>query len=192
MLRTIGFRRLLPALNMALFAAAFCIGSVGGSDTRHESATRDHVVETGTFPAYFKIAVSLNLPAVLTALVVNATVFHFRTSCVPWLVVPLIPLFWFPVGKWFDRRLDWVHRCKPKRTFVRDALAVASGILAILVFLVLLQVVRVVKQGYSGSPDGFWIVLGVCAWFAFVLVVLARMLYSRFLRKPDIVTATSP
>lgn len=190
MLRTIGLRRLLPVLNIALFVAALCIGSAGDPEIQHKSAARDHVTETDTFPAHFKIAVSLNLPPVLTALVINATIFHFRTSCVPWLALPLIPLFWFPVGKWFDRRLGWVPGRKPKRAFVRDALVITSGIFAILFLVVLLQVVRVVKQGYSGSPDALWIVLGVCAWFGFLLVVLAGMLHSRFLAKSDMATTT--
>jgi hypothetical protein len=186
MLRKIGFRRLLPVLSLALYVASICVGNAGRSGTTHISATRTHTAEVGTIPARVKMAVSLNVPAVLAASLLNAIVFHFQTSGVFLLAVPFVPVLWYPVGKWFDRRLGWVHRCKPKRTFIRDTLVVASGVLAILSVVVFAQVI---KRGYPGPPDTFWIAFGVCAWFAFLLVVVAGIFHAHFLQKHEVATS---
>jgi hypothetical protein len=188
MLRRIGFRRLLPLLNLALYVASICIGNAGDSGKTHISASRPPAAEAGTIPARVKIAVSLNVPAVLAASLLNVIVFHFQTSGVFLLAVPFVPLLWYPVGKWFDRRLGWVHRYKSKRTFIRDALVVASSVLAILSVVIFIQVI---KRGHPGPPDPFWIAFGVCAWFAFLLVVVAGIFYAHFLQKPEIATSTA-
>jgi hypothetical protein len=42
---------------------------------------------------------------------------------------------------------------------------------------------QTIKQAYT--PDSLWLVLGVCAWFVFLLVVLAGVFYARFFTSPD-------
>ena len=190
MLRRIGFRRLLPVLNLVLYAASMCIGNASESGQTRMSAAHAHGGEADTIPTRVKIAVALNVPAVIAAFLLNAIAFHFQTNRVFLLAVLFIPLLWYPVGKWFDRRVGWVRRGKPKRTFIRDALLVVSGVLAILSVVVLIQVI---KRGYPGPPDTFWIGFGVCAWFAFLLIVVAGMFHTRFLQKSEItITPMNP
>lgn len=145
------------------------------------SAAQFHFVEPRIISSRTKFAVALNVPAVLAALFLNTVVFRFRTNYLFLLAVPFVLILWYPVGRWFDRRLGWVQRRKRKRTLIGDTLLVLCGLFAIFSVVILLQTI---KQAYI--PDSLWLVLGVCAWFAFLLVVLAGVFYARFFRSSDV------
>jgi hypothetical protein len=116
----------------------------------------------------------------LAALFLNAIVFRFPTNHTFLLAAPFVPMLWYPVGRWFDRRLGWAQRDKSKRTFIGDTLLVLCGLLAIFSVVIFLQTI---KRAYT--PDSLWLVFGVCAWFAFLLVVLAGRFHARFFKASD-------
>jgi hypothetical protein len=145
------------------------------------SATQVHLVDSGIISSRVKFAVALNLPAVLAALFLNTMVFRFQTNYLILLAAPFVLILWYPVGRWLDRRLGWVQCRKRKRTLIGDTLLVFCGLLAIFSAVILLQTIN---QAYT--PDSLWFVLGVCSWFAFLLVVLAGVFYARFFRASDV------
>ena len=165
-IKTIGFRRLLPVLNLLLYVAFACVGSAG-----ELSSVQTHSTHVDTVPVGTRFVVAANVPAVLVAFALNATAFHFQPNRLFLLGIPFVPLLWYPVGYWIDRRVGWIPRRKPIRTMLRDAFLASAALIATLSVVVFIQTIR---RGYPG-PMGY----GVCAWFAFLLTVLARMLYSR-------------
>ena len=181
MLRKISFRRLLPILNLALYISLMCLGHTVRLHLTAPSAAQLHLVEPGIMPSRIKLAVALNVPAVLAAFFLNTMVFHFQTNYLFLLALPFVLMLWYPVGRWFDQRLGWVQRRKPKATLIGDILLVLCGLFAVFAVVILLQTM---KRAYI--LDSLWLVLGVCAWFAFVLVVLAGAFYARFFRSSDV------
>lgn len=181
MLRKIGLRRSLPILNLAFYIASMCIGLPMRAHLTSMSAAQVHSVESGTVPFRIKFAVALNVPAILAAVLLNAIVFRFQINHMFLVAAPFVPMLWYPVGRWFDRRLGWVQGRKAKRTFIGDTLLVLCGLLAILSVVVVLQTIR---RAYT--PDSLWLVFGVCTWFAFLLVVLAGIFHARFFRASDV------
>jgi len=119
-----------------------------------------------------QLAIGPNAPAVLVAIGLNTTLLRRETMYTLWLAAPLIPVLWYGVGRWFDRRLDWVASPKPKRSFLRDAILGLPGCFAV---LVLLLVAQVMMRGYPGPPDPLRLGLGVCSWFAFLLTAHGRL-----------------
>lgn len=171
MLRRIGFRMLLPLLNLILYLALICIGSAGNIQA---------IAANADFSTRAKVAFSLNVPALAAAIVVNVVVFHFPASFISWLALPFIPLFWFGVGLWIDRRLGWSRRRIPKRSFIRDTFLIVTC-LATALFAV--ELVKTILQQRRGSADMPWLDFGVCAWTGFLLTVLAGMFGARFFKK---------
>jgi hypothetical protein len=181
MLRKIGLRRSLPILNLALYIASMCLGYAVQPHLTSQSAAQIHSAESGTVPNRIKFAVALNVPAVLAALFLNAMIFRFQSNHVLLLAAPFVPMLWYSVGRWFDQRLGWVQRGKSKSSFLGDTLLILCGLLAIFSVVTLLQTI---KRAYT--PDSLWLVFGVCTWFAFLLVVLARIFHARFFRGSDV------
>lgn len=179
----IGFRRLLPILNVVLYGMFLC----GGIEWRSTLSPANHAqpADDSQNPARLKAVISLNAPAILLALFLNSIVFPLHPARAFVLSVLFIPVLWYLVGRWIDQHLGWIHRPMPKRSFLRDALLIAGGVLAFLAIVVAIQVIR---AGYPGPPDPLGIGLGFCIWFGFLLFVIARMLYFRFARRSALLT----
>jgi hypothetical protein len=167
MLRRVGLRTLLPISSLALYLALMCIGNA--RESRQTLATAKATAVIADFPTRVKIMFALNVPAIATAFFLNEVVFHLQANYIFWLALPLVPLLWFKVGLWIDRRLGWVRRREPKRTFIRGAVLVVACLVAILFVIALLQTILGQRRS-PGSTDMPWLNFGVCAWSASVKV----------------------
>lgn len=174
MIKAIGLRRLLPILNVLLYLAVICFTN---PDTAASAQAR--VNQLDRIPVGTRLIIAANVPAVLLAFALNATVLHLQPTRLFLLAAPFVLLLWYPVGFWFDRRLGWIASNRPIRTFLRDSFLASQVLIAVLAIVIFVQVI---KRGSPGPPDRFWMSYGVCAWFAFLLAVLATKLYARFSR----------
>jgi hypothetical protein len=90
MLRKVGLGRLLPLLNLVLYAATLCFANAGQSRL---SSAQPHATNMGTILALVKISTALNVPAVLIGDLLAAIVFHFQLDCALVLAIPFVPPF---------------------------------------------------------------------------------------------------
>ena len=169
MVKAIGFRRLLPIANCLLYVVLMCFDSGRGITSSQP------VSDVGAVPIPLRLVVAANVPAVLAAFAVNA-VFHFQLRNPFLLTIPFIPLLWYPVGSWIDRRLGWSPSRRYVRTRLRDVLLVSAVVIACFAVQVFVQNARVL---YPRPTDPFWMGYGIWLWFLFLLSVLARMVYRR-------------
>jgi hypothetical protein len=130
---------------------------------------------------------SANAPALVAGVILNASAEHTQPMRVFLLAVPFVPLFWYPVGRWLDRRLRWIPPRQPKRSRTRDALLLFVAVIALISVAVLIQVIR---AGIPGPHDRLGIGFGFCAWFAFGLFVILFALFDRFFQRRP-VTSTN-
>lgn len=182
MLRRIGLRTLLPLLNLALYVSLVCIGNARNSPPT--LANTQATVVRSNILTRAEVALALNLPALATAFVLNVALFHLKATSIFWLTLPFVPLSWFGVGLWIDRRFGWLRRPKPKRTFVRDAFLVLTCLVTL---LFVFEILKTILQQWrsSGSADRPWLDVGSCAWSAFLLTVLGGMFSARFFQKAE-------
>lgn len=169
MIRSLGFRYLLPAANCLSYLALLCFG---GNRAIPASSVTPHVEAIPILPRF---VIAANVPAVLAAFTTNA-IFHLRLKNPFLLSVPFILPLWYLVGCWIDRRIGWSPRKTPIRSRLRDFLLASAVIVAGLAVVVFLQVVKLVRPAPS---DPFWFGYGISLWFGFLLVVLAGMVYRR-------------
>jgi len=87
------------------------------------------------------------------------------------------------VGLWIDRRLGWVRRRKPQKTFIRDKFLVVTCLTT--TFFVIETIRTILERRSSVTADLSWLSFGVCAWSAFLLTVLAGMFSARFFQKAE-------
>jgi hypothetical protein len=170
MVKAIGFRRLLPIANCLLYVALLCF------DNGHGITSSQPVSDVDAVPIPLRLVVAANVPAVLVAFAIRA-VFHFQLRNPFLLAIPFIPLLWYPVGSWIDRRLGWSPSRKRVRNRLRDVLLILAVLIACFAMQVFVQRFKVL---YPRPTDPFWAGYGIWLWFLFLVAVLARMVYGRF------------
>jgi hypothetical protein len=171
MIKTIGFRRLLPIANCLLYVVLTCFGSCRITSAQFDPST---------------LILAVNVPVVLAAFTLDAAVFHSQLKLAFLLSIPLVPLLWYLVGSWIDRRIGWIPSRKYVRTLSRDVLLASAVVTACLVVVVFVQTVTLVHP-----PRMSWVVCAVCAWMAFLLAVLGRMVYRRLVNAGAAIPAES-
>ena len=170
-MKAIGFRRLLPIVNVSLYLMFLCFAGASAPGSFQARVNETDSISVGT-----RLVIAANVPVVVAAFALNAAVLHLQSSRLFLLASPFVLLLWYPVGLWLDRRFGLIPLRRPVRSFVRDGLLATQVLVAILAVVVFLQVI---KRGYPGPPDPYWMGYGVCAWFAFLLAVLGTKLYAR-------------
>lgn len=168
MIKAIGFRRLLPVANLLLYVGLMCCGN--GRWTSSGQAD-SHAV---TVPILNRCVIALNVPAVFAAFGLNAVVFHFQLKYAFLLSIPFVLLLWYPVGCWIDRQVGWSLRRKQIGAVLRDVFLASAVLISVLAVVLFVQIIHRV-----GPRDPFWMGYGICAWFAFLLTVLAGTVYRR-------------
>lgn len=126
---------------------------------------------------------ALNLPALSIALILRA-ILKLGTNAGLWLALPFIPVLWYIVGLWLDRRLGWARRSAATPSRIRRVSLAISFCAAVLFGIPLLQTIYEARRT-GGTLGNAWLDLGVCTWYAFLLVVLAEMIRSSLFSRPD-------
>jgi hypothetical protein len=179
MLRRIGFRRLLPVVNLAFYLLVVCFSPRSFNQGADGESTKPVRI-----PTRVKVVMSLNVPVMAPVSLLTEKI--APTFSVTWLSLLLgifIPIWWYFVGRWFDRRLGWAVRLKPRRTPVRDVLLITSTVVAALPILLFFQTFFLSAAHRHAHASTTGIEVGLCGWYCFLLVVLADMLRTRYFHK---------
>ena len=186
MIRHIGFRRLLPPLQLVLFGLLSLMAHwdrLGQKPCTQLWVSLEAPVfaqegETLTLPPPCHepitslIATGLNLPAVFASLLVADTILHHTSD--EWLFItssPAILILWYWAGLWIDRRLGFVpvphRRWRFSRTYAKVAYAISVfiGAFAGVVLLRFLFFRRTAIDGVLSIAFFCWsLFLVVVAW----------------------------
>ena len=176
MFQRIGFRLLLPVMNLALCVALVCTGNPA---SRNPSAMSSSLDNANT-PVRLEFVLGVNLPALLPVLVAHIAMPGLNKNFEVWLAIPFTLVLWFLVGSWMDRRLGLIHSRRPKRTFIRDWALVAFCIVASLAFVLLIKVMHVAVPTPGHPRDVRWIGYSISGWYLLFLGTLAGMCWDRF------------
>jgi len=186
MLRRVGLRRLLPCLNLVVYVSMIGVCDIWKSGPNPMPTSQIPSAETRDVSVFVKSVLSANVLALAVGVILNGAS-HTHPMRAFLLAVPFVPLFWYPVGAWLDRRLGWRSRSRPTRSLVRDILLIVVAVIALLPFVVLIQVI---KAGVPSPPDRLGMGFGLCAWITFGLVVILFALFNRFYHRHP-VTSTN-
>ncbi len=185
-MRRIGFRRLLPLGNLALFLALLYAGAyLQVHQTQpprvHPVASQEgpefewHPPRPSYFPAPWLVAIVLNVPATILG-AIAADLMHIGTNFGALMCSsPFLLLLWLFVGRWLDGQIGLLPRKSPGT--VATILCVAGIGLAITLFILGLFAVRA-HQSFTASFLAFAIGWQLWAMILFLMCLLT------LLRKP--------
>jgi hypothetical protein len=191
MLRSLGFRRILPIANIILFIALVTIGAI---QVNHSFGPRfqqtayqegelpeGHPQATFVMPLAWTIAIAINVPATMLG-ALCAEIFHSGSNMSGLLCsLPFVLVLWNLVGRWLDRQLNILPRRVPS-----NATRIACWI-GILLSAVLLAVgLMAFKTHTSLNADVIALALGWLLWSLLLLAMCVLTLQRRTL------TAASP
>jgi hypothetical protein len=171
-----GLRHLRPIVLTALYAALAHSGNL--QQQKYYEAERARVDKQKQQPLHYgeasinwdmppmppraiQLAYGINLPAVVVAVPI---LFGTRDELtISWAIGAFVPLLWFFVGRWFDRRVGWLplkhiqagSKIKIAAFYV---CSVACGILAFFLFAELIL---------EGAHHGFFFPLAAAIWLSF-------------------------
>lgn len=191
-MQRIGFRRLLP-LVLTLAHAALLFYAVEHQDQAHasgpipkryvsiayqENGVRWESRESRPLTIAQKLAVVLNLPALLLAIPLAATTFHGSDMGLLYAALPVVPIVWYGIGRWMDTTLGYI---KQQRRLPRPL----SGLLAIIsTGLIVVSVMAVTPMNHPRMPD-----TSDTYWIGTALVIRSglslTMSLSSFCRRPS-------
>jgi hypothetical protein len=161
MVKEIQFRKVLPVIQTAI---AIFFGGWGlwvrntvlsrpfwGNSTGWDSTMRFHV-----WPWPFKFAAILNMPAFLAGLILSWPLDYLRPGLPEWVstlpVLLFIPLLWYWVGSWSDKRLSFDKNTNSK---------LARWIL-LLLFLLVCAAVSSIPGNVGGHTS--YLEFGIVIW----------------------------
>lgn len=173
MLRRIGFRSLLPLANLVLFLSVACF-----NNCYYNPASSSNTTKPVRTPTRVKVVMSLDLPAMAPVTFLTVVVPRISATWLSLVSGLFIPILWYYVGRWIDRRLDWAARPKPRRTLFRDAFLIATAVVAGLPIIAFLLSLSAPDRRVHSSATG--IEVGIYAWYCFLLVIVAEMLRARY------------
>jgi len=188
MIRRIGFRRLLPVLltlvHVTLLLCAleqrhrsissYCIDFAYHPVAYQEgSSVRWEPMEPKPLLPAQKIAILLNLPALLLAIPVALMFFHGDDMASLYAAVPFVPLVWYGVGRWLDGLFGYVSRSHAVHR-------VWSGLFAVLsTGLLILSVLMVTPANHHRRPDTYWVGTALVVWSALFVAISLSCFYRR-------------
>jgi len=170
MLKRVGFRLLLPTVNLAAFVAIFALTTSPPEDRLWRWTAENPFYPLLSIPRL--AAISINAPACIIATVIIEIAGVSNLKFADWLVptmCPLIALIWYFAGRWVDRRLKWIPVTPRKGwpAFLYVA-AVAVGVLLIADAYSAVYFFRGGITGWHGeTPFNAALGYGCTAWLAF-------------------------
>ena len=154
MIGRIGFRRVLPILltlvhlTLLYFAAGqrtHHLSRVCSESVYHLAAYQQEgsgawePMERKPLTSAQKIAILLNLPAMVLGIPIALVFFHGNNIASLYGAVPFVPLVWSGVGRWLDRLLGHISPLQRERRTWRKVFAVLSTIFLCLGILSITQ-----------------------------------------------------
>ncbi len=192
MVKRIGFRVLLPSVNLIVFIAL----SVWGASPPliacllQESANVPWTPQNPFYPLLLVprlVAVAINAPAYFVAASILAVVGVSNLNFMRWLLpvmCPFVVVVWHFTGRWVDRRLEWLPAVPhPKHwTGILRVAAVALGLLAIGSAYGVVYFARGGIAGWHGeTPFNAALTYGSTGW----LVLWELMLLTAIMRRKN-------
>jgi hypothetical protein len=188
MIRRVGFRRLLPLtftlvhLLLVLYAATHQPSRLSGIPRQSAYRVVEYQEDPGVpwhpipeprpLTAVEKVAILLNLPAVLAAIPIAAVFFRGSDLGSLYASVPFVPLVWYCIGRWLDGLLGYVARSHvvPR---------VWSGLFAVLsTGLLTISVLTVTPPNHHRTND-YWVGTALVAWSGLFLAICLSSFYRR-------------
>jgi hypothetical protein len=181
MLRRIGFRRLLPIANLAVFLSVACF-----SNCYYDPTSTSDSSKPVRIPARVKVVMSLDLPAIAPVSFLAVVVPRISATWLSLVSGLFIPILWYYVGRWIDRRLGWAARPKLRRTLVRDILLIATAVVAALSILLFFQTLVLSAPYRHAHPSRTGMEVGLICWYCFLLIVVGEMLRARYFARSNV------
>ena len=187
MLRRIGFRHVLPPVQLLLY----CVLSLNAYWARlgqqpcsviwssSQGILLAQEGDTVTFsppcrePTSLLVAGSLNLPAQLAGLILAATLHRESDAWSFAITAPMVVILWYLVGLWIDRRLG---RVAVRRGRFPRILAKAAYGFSILMVLVSAILIARAFTDYGHRIGTYFVVAGFASWSVFLLMVTSANL----------------
>ena len=184
MIGRIGFRRLLPILltlvHLALlyFAAGQCrhtLSTVYSESAYHlaayqESAVAWDPIEPRPLTPAQKLAILLNLPALVLAIPITLMLFQGSETGSLYAAVPFVPLIWYCVGRWLDGLLGYIGHSNFVRRRRRPLVALST-------ILLTLSVLTVTPANHHRTPDTYWVGTALILWSGLFLAMCLSSFY---------------
>jgi hypothetical protein len=185
MIRRLGFRRILPVAQLALYLVLVFLGEATYQHGSPHQQARLHLaamqlspahpqIQTAAEPIEWRFATLLNFPAISCGAVVMTIIGKQESELYLLLLsLPFIPLLWTLIGRWLDYQLR--YRPRPQRTWPRVlwcSLGIALAILLLIMFLVSLP-----KSSVSEGQT--WGALYLVTWSALLLITSIAALVRR-------------
>jgi hypothetical protein len=186
MLRRFGFRWILAVAFTAVHLILIAL-SVRNQDTRSISETKPTIqvvvfqeqgavqwrpMHPRALSPLEKIALILNLPALLIGMPIAVTLFHGNDFATLYAATPFVPLLWFFAGRWLDGQLGYIA-ARPER-FVA-ARAVGRRVAQIVgALLLLLSVASLTAINHHRDINSVWIGTAGLFWFGLMLTMSVR------------------
>jgi hypothetical protein len=186
MLRRIGFRHVLPPAQLVLYGV-LCLNAYWDRPGQQPCIIIDTYGDQAVFaqegldlsfshpvchtPNAERVAISLNLPAVMLGWIIGDALLHVYTEPGRFvLTAPAVVLLWYLVGLWIDRRLGYVSLQKARFRFPRILAKVAHGFSILMVFLSAILILRaLISQSHRIDP--YFVASSIASWSVFLLVV---------------------
>ena len=185
----IGFRRALPvaftlihvvlvwfSLAHERHAAGMVFPGPGYRAVAYQEGTRGVPIETFGEPPPLKpiqkIALILDLPAMLVAMLIGAVLFPRSEAAWLYTSVPLVPLVWYAVGRWLDGLLGYIARLNLPWILRRLLSLPAVGAL-------LVGIAGLTPLNRHRTADTYWVFSGLVLWSGLCLAIVSSSPASR-------------
>lgn len=181
MTHRIGFRWLLPLVLTSVHVGLLLVAAPHAHRASHHAEVQYRTValqegeavewqpmEPRPLFLQEKVAVILNLPALLVAIPIAAYAFHGADRAIIYAATPFVPVLWYFIGRWIDTKLGIlpVHSPRVPGAKIRRALMVVAGAMFLLTGLIgFLALFR------TKSADTLLMSTGFLLWGALFLVL---------------------
>ena len=179
MMQRIGFRRLLPFVFTVMHVALLLYGTERQHQTRafgalqqryvpavyQENGVRWDVIEPKPLTTAQKLGLLLNLPSLLLAIPLAATLFHGSDMGLLYAALPFVPLVWYAIGRWLDGLLGYSARlCLPR--ILRGFLAVPAGL------VLCVSLACFTPLYHHRTADTYWMFSALVLWSGLCLTMM--------------------
>ncbi|HWR13338.1 MAG TPA: hypothetical protein VN577_00810 [Terriglobales bacterium] len=172
MIRRLGYRRLLPVAQLTLY---FALLGIGYFQLPPQALAQEHrtftPVSPSNIPTAWKVAVALNVPAMVCGALLTSILYPHGTELFVLLFsAPFVALLWHFIGRWLDYQFHILPR--PPKTTTRIILAVNGLIIG--TFGIISGFVSV-PDTRSSEPTGP--VVMTLIWSALLIIMCATALF---------------
>jgi len=112
-----------------------------------------------------KIAIILELPAMFVAMLIGALLFPRNDAAWLYTSVPLVPLVWYAIGRWFDGLLGYGPRLRLP-PILRGLLTVSAY------FVFLVSMAGLTPLYHHRTADSYWLFSGLVLWSGICLTMM--------------------